>query len=76
MIYIITAKFGQAVFRIAKLNFCFKLVYRITFFIILRNAAPTLGAAKGLVTIPYLKFLIFIDLNLVSFLESYEFSII
>ena len=43
---------------------------------ILRNAAPTLGAAKGLVTIPYLKFLIFIDLNLVSFLESYEFSII
>ena len=76
MIYIIIAKFKPAVFRIAKLNFCFKLVYRITFFMILRNAAPTLGAAKGLVTIPYRKFLIFIDLNLVSFLEPYEFSII
>ena len=35
-----------------------------------------LGTAKGPVTIPYLKFRIYIDLNLVSFLESYEFSFI
>ena len=34
------------------------------------------GAAKGPVTIPDLKFRIFVDLNLASFLESYEFSII
>ena len=36
----IFAKFGWAVFRIPKFNFCFNFVYRTTFFVTFWDAAP------------------------------------
>ena len=64
------SKLAWAVFPIPKLDLWFTFFYRIAFFVLFRNAAP------NSVSIQYLTSRTILDLNLVSILESFGFSII
>ena len=64
------SKLAWAVFPIPKLDLWFTFFYRIAFFVLFRNAAP------NSVSIQYLTSRTILDLNLVSILESFGFSVI